>query len=78
MESIIEVIDFCKDTKEYGIDVLNILRGNIITAETLYEVAPVDIENGFNVENAHVFVKKQECLQCLVDVSILLNLRKRY
>lgn len=73
-----EVIDFCKDAKEYGVNVLNISRGNIITAETLYEVAPVDIENGFNVEDAHVFVKKQKCLQCLVDVSILLNLLKRY
>ena len=73
-----EVIDFCKDAKEYGVDVLNISRGNIITAETLYEVAPVDIENGFNVEDAHVFVKKQKCLQCFVDISILLNLRKRY
>lgn len=78
MKSIIEVIDFCKDAKEYGVDVLNISRGNIITAETLYEVAPVDIENGFNVEDAHVFVKKKKCLQCLVDISILLNLRKRY
>ena len=73
-----EVIDFCKDAKEYGVNVLNISRGNIITAVTLYEVATVDIENGFNVEDAHVFVKKQECLQCLVDVSILLNLLKRY
>ena len=51
MKSIIEVIDFCKDAKEYGVDVLNISRGNIITAETLYEVAPVDIKNGFNVED---------------------------
>ena len=47
-----EVIDFCKDAKEYGVDVLNISRGNILTAATLYEVAPVDIENGFNVEVA--------------------------
>ena len=45
------MIDFCKDAKEYDVDVLNILRGNIITAATLYEVAPVDIENGFNVED---------------------------
>ena len=52
-----EVIDFCKDAKEYGVDVLNISRRNIIT---------------------DVFVKKQECLQCLVDISILLNLLKRY
>ena len=47
-----EVIDFCKDAKEYGVDVLNISRGNILTAATLYEVAPVDIENGFNVQDA--------------------------
>ncbi len=46
-----EVIDCCKDAKEYGVDVLNISRGNIITAVTLYEVAPVDIKNGFNVED---------------------------
>lgn len=46
-----EVIDFCKDAKEYGVNVLNISRGNIITAVTLYEVAPVDIKNGFNVED---------------------------
>ena len=46
-----EVIEFCKDAKEYGVDVLNISRRNIITAVTLYEVAPVDIKNGFNVED---------------------------
>ena len=46
-----EVIDCCKDAKEYGVDVLNISRGNIITAVTLYEVATVDIKNGFNVED---------------------------
>ena len=46
-----EVIDFCKDAKEYGVNVLDISRGNIITAVTLYEVAPVDIKNGFNVED---------------------------
>lgn len=73
-----EVIDFCKDAKDYGVNVLNISRGNIITAVTLYEVAPVDIKNEFNVKMVNVFVKKQECLQCLVDVSILLNLLKRY
>lgn len=47
-----DVIDFCKDAKELGVDVLNVSRGNILTAATLYEVAPVDIENGFNVEDA--------------------------
>lgn len=47
-----EVIDFCKDAKEAGVDVLNVSRGNIMTAATIYEVAPVDIPNGFNVESA--------------------------
>lgn len=47
-----EVIAFCKDAKAAGVDVLNISRGNIITAASVYEVAPVDIENGFNVEDA--------------------------
>lgn len=47
-----EVIRFCKDAKEVGVDVLNISRGNIMTAATIYEVAPVDIPNGFNVADA--------------------------
>lgn len=47
-----EVIKFCKEAKEYGVDVLNISRGNIMTAATVYEVAPVDIPHGFNVEDA--------------------------
>lgn len=45
-----EVIEFCKDAKEAGVDVLNVSRGYIMTAATIYEVAPVDISNGFNVE----------------------------
>lgn len=47
-----EVIEFCKDAKEAGVDLLDISRGNILTAATVYEVAPVDIPNGFNVEDA--------------------------
>lgn len=47
-----EVIGFCKDAKEAGVDVLNISRGNIMTAATVYEVAPVDIPKGFNVADA--------------------------
>lgn len=56
------MIDFCKDAKEYDVDVLNILRGNIITAATLYEVAPVDIENGFNVEDGERIRKETRML----------------
>lgn len=47
-----EVITFCKEAGKLGVDVLNISRGNILTAATIYEVAPVDIPNGFNVEPA--------------------------
>lgn len=47
-----EVIEFCKDAKEAGVDLLNISRGNIVSAATVYEVAPVDIPKGFNVEDA--------------------------
>lgn len=47
-----EVIEFCKDAKEAGVDLLNISRGNIMSAATVYEVAPVDIPKGFNVEDA--------------------------
>ncbi len=47
-----EVIDFCKDAGKAGVDVLNITRGNISTAASIYEVAPLDIQNGFNVEVA--------------------------
>lgn len=53
-----EVIDFCKDAKDYGVNVLNISRGNIITAVTLYEVAPVDIKNEFNVEDGERICKE--------------------
>lgn len=47
-----EIIEFCKRAKEAGVDVLDVSRGNIITPASIYEVPPIDIPNGFNVENA--------------------------
>lgn len=47
-----EVIAFCKIAKEHGVDVLDVSRGNILTAATIYEVPPIDIPHGFNIENA--------------------------
>lgn len=47
-----EIIKFCNDAKELGVDVINVSRGNILTAATIYEVAPGNIPNGFNVEDA--------------------------
>ncbi|MEG1733103.1 MAG: tRNA-dihydrouridine synthase, partial [Longicatena sp.] len=47
-----EVIEFSKMAQEAGVDVLDVSRGNIITAASLYEVPPIDVERGFNVDNA--------------------------
>lgn len=47
-----EVIAFCKLAKEAGVDVLDVSRGNILTTALKYEVPSIDIEKGFNIENA--------------------------
>lgn len=47
-----EVISFCQMARSAGVDVLDVSRGNIITAASVYEVPPIDIPRGFNVENA--------------------------
>lgn len=47
-----EIIEFCKMSKKAGVDVLDISRGNFSTAAIKYEVPPVDLPRGFNVENA--------------------------
>ncbi|MDZ5000482.1 hypothetical protein GNF79_15680, partial [Clostridium perfringens] len=47
-----EVIKFCNLAKDNGVDVLDISRGNILTAGLKYEVPPIDLPRGFNIENA--------------------------
>lgn len=47
-----EVIEFCKLAKVAGVDVLDISRGNILSAGLKYEVPPIDIPKAFNIENA--------------------------
>ncbi|MGG7177168.1 FAD-dependent oxidoreductase [Clostridium paraputrificum] len=47
-----EVIDFCKLAKEAGVDAVDVSRGNFSSAAIKYEVPPVDLPRGFNVENA--------------------------
>lgn len=47
-----EVICFCKRAKEAGVDVLDVSRGNVISAGNKYEVPPIDIPKGFNIDNA--------------------------
>lgn len=47
-----DTITFCKWAGEAGVDVLDVSRGNIITAASKYEVPPMDLPRGFNVDNA--------------------------
>ena len=47
-----EVIEFCKLAKEAGVDVLDVSRGNFSSGAIKYEVPPIDLERGFNVDNA--------------------------
>lgn len=47
-----EVIEFCKLAGEAGVDVLDISRGNILSAGLKYEVPPIDIPKAFNIDNA--------------------------
>lgn len=50
--SIEDIIAFCKLAGEAGVDVLDISRGNIVSAGIQFEVPPIDLPRGFNVENA--------------------------
>lgn len=47
-----ETIEFCKMAEKEGVDVLDVSRGNIVTEANVLEVPPIDIPNGFNVDNA--------------------------
>lgn len=47
-----DIIQFCKWAKEAGVDALDVSRGNFSSAAVKYEVPPVDLPRGFNVENA--------------------------
>jgi 2,4-dienoyl-CoA reductase-like NADH-dependent reductase (Old Yellow Enzyme family)/thioredoxin reductase len=54
--SIEDIIEFCKMTKEVGVDVLNVSRGNKFPIPgnfgMMLEVPPIDIPRGFNIDNA--------------------------
>ncbi|SHO43956.1 bile acid Fe-S flavoenzyme BaiCD [Anaerocolumna xylanovorans] len=47
-----EIIEFCKMAGMAGVDVLDVSRGNFSSAAIKYEVPPIDLPRGFNVENA--------------------------
>lgn len=50
--SIEDIIQFCKWAGDAGVDLLDVSRGNIATAAIKFEVPPIDLPLGFNVENA--------------------------
>lgn len=50
--SIEDCIEFCKMAKGVGVDVLNLSRGNMISAANKFEVPPIDLPHGFNLQMA--------------------------
>ena len=50
--SIEDTIEFCRWAGEFGVDVLDVSRGNIISAASALEVPPIDVPRAFNVDNA--------------------------
>ncbi|SET03757.1 FAD-dependent oxidoreductase [Paenibacillus sp. NFR01] len=50
--SIEDVIAFCNLAKAAGVDALDVSRGNFSSAAIKYEVPPIDLPRGFNVDNA--------------------------
>lgn len=50
--SIEDVIAFCDLAKAAGVDALDVSRGNFSSAAIKYEVPPIDLPRGFNVDNA--------------------------
>ena len=47
-----DTIEFCRWAAEAGVDVLDVSRGNIISAANAYEVPPIDLPPAFNIDNA--------------------------
>lgn len=47
-----EIIEFCNMAGKAGVDVLDVSRGNFSSAAIKYEVPPIDLPRGLNVENA--------------------------
>ncbi len=50
--SIEDCIRFCKMAKAIGVDVLNLSRGNMVSAANKFEVPPIDLPHGFNLPMA--------------------------
>lgn len=61
-----ETIEFCNLAKAAGVDVLDVSRGNFSSAAIKYEVPPIDLPRGFNVENAATIRKETGMLTVAV------------
>ncbi|MEA5003152.1 MAG: FAD-dependent oxidoreductase [Christensenella sp.] len=57
-----DTIAFCKQAKASGVDVLDVSRGNIVSAGIQFEVPPVDLPRGFNIENAARIRRETGCI----------------
>lgn len=63
LEQMIEFLNYCKLA---GVDIVDVSRGNTFTAALIYEVPPIDIPRGFNVENAAAIRKGTGLITCAV------------
>lgn len=61
-----DIIEFCMMAKEAGVDVLDVSRGNFSSAAIKYEVPPIDLPRGFNVDNAARIRKETSMLTIAV------------
>lgn len=76
--SIEDVIEFCKWEKEAGVDILDVSRGNFSTAAIKYEVPPIDLPRGFNVDNAARIKKETGMLTVAVGRKMILHKQKKF
>lgn len=65
-----ETVEFCNTAKVHGVDVVNVSRGNTVSDGLQYEVPPIDLPRGINVENAS---KIKEKTGMLVQVAGRIN-----
>ncbi len=61
-----DMIAFLKRAKEVGADIVDVSRGNVVSPALIYEVPPIDIPRGFNVENAAAIRKGTGMVTCAV------------
>ena len=46
-----EIVDFINMAADHGVDVIDLSRGNAQSFATVYEVPPINLPHGFNIEN---------------------------